>query len=67
MSFARLENLPCDILLSPHPGFTGLFEAMEQRQSGGGTDSLVDPDACRRYVDSMRDWLARRLAEESAQ
>jgi len=29
MSFAMLENLPCDILLSPHPGFTGLFEVLE--------------------------------------
>ncbi len=67
MSYERLENLPCDILVSPHPGFTGMFEALERRQTGADTDSFVDPEACKNYVGTMRDWLARRVVEENAQ
>jgi metallo-beta-lactamase class B len=59
--------MPCDILLSPHPGFTGLFEAMEQAQSGGRSDAFIDPDACKNYVGTMREWLTHRIAEEGAE
>jgi metallo-beta-lactamase class B len=67
MSFTRLENLPCDILLAPHPGFTDLFDALERRQSDEDSTVLIDPDACYKYVGGMRDWLARRVAEENAE
>ncbi len=65
-SFAKLESLPCDILLSPHPGFTELFSALERRQTGDDSTSFVDSNGCRNYVATMRDWLMRRVAEENA-
>jgi metallo-beta-lactamase class B len=54
-SFDVIEHLPCDILLTPHPSASGLWER-----------PLVDPDACKRYADSGREGLAKRLATESA-
>ena len=62
-SFATLEALPCDILLSPHPGFSGLFEHLKAREDGQA-DALIAPDACRRYVAGMREILHKRIARE---
>lgn len=58
-AFDLLEDLPCDILLTPHPGAS----AMAGRRTG---DGLVDPDACRKYAATAREQLARRLAKEAA-
>jgi metallo-beta-lactamase class B len=54
-SFDVIEHLPCDVLLTPHPGASGLWER-----------PLVDPDACKRYAANGREGLAKRLASESA-
>lgn len=56
--FAVLEELPCDILITPHPGQSSLWERLER------PEGLVDPDLCRRYAQSARERLARRLATE---
>ncbi|MFW5947155.1 MAG: subclass B3 metallo-beta-lactamase [Gemmatimonadota bacterium] len=58
--FAVLESLPCDVLLTPHPGAAGLWERLEAGRSG-----LVDADACRDYAAAARRQLERRLAEET--
>lgn len=54
---AVLEGLPCDILLTPHPGASQMWEHME-----AGT--LVDSQACRRYAATARQALEARLARE---
>jgi len=59
-TFARVNKLPCDILITPHPGFSNLFERLS------GIEPLVDRDACRRLVHAMRKRLDDRLAKESA-
>jgi metallo-beta-lactamase class B len=59
--FTVLERLPCDILITPHPGASSLWERLE-----GESDGLVDPDACRRYVARARQQLERRLEREAA-
>lgn len=56
--YALLEALPCDILITPHPGASAFWQ---RRDSPVG---LVDAEACRRYADSARGQLARRLASE---
>jgi metallo-beta-lactamase class B len=56
---AKLEGLRCDLLVTPHPGASGLWE----RVSAG---RLVDPQACRRYAEGARRQLARRIADERA-
>lgn len=62
--FARgivtLERLPCDILLTPHPAASRMWERIEEAEG----EKLVDPDACRRYAAEARDRLALRVTSE---
>jgi metallo-beta-lactamase class B len=64
-SIRAVEELPCDILVSPHPGFFGMQEKLV-RQAAGGTDVFVDRNACRSYASAARTRLAQRIAEERA-
>ena len=57
--FAILEQLRCDILITPHPGASSLLERVDAK-------TLVDPQACRRYVARAREALANRLKREGA-
>ena len=61
--FAVLEQLRCDILLTPHPGASGLWERVEKRDAGDAA-ALVDRDACKRYAAGARTQLAARIARE---
>jgi metallo-beta-lactamase class B len=63
--FAVLERLPCDILVTPHPSASRLWQRLEARE-GGARDALRDPDACRQYAAAGRKRLADRLARESS-
>lgn len=58
-TFRRVEMLPCDILVTPHPGQSKLFQRLS------GTEKLIDRDACSRLVGVMRERLAARLAGEA--
>jgi metallo-beta-lactamase class B len=58
-AFKLLEDLPCDVLLTPHPGAS----AMPARRADG---RLIEPGACRTYAATAREQLARRLAKERA-
>ena len=57
--FRRLEALPCDILVTPHPGGSSLWERLER-----GPGALIDRDACKRYAATGRRQLQRRLETE---
>lgn len=63
--FAVLERLPCNVLLTPHPGASRLWERVAERKKGV-KDALVDSGACRRYAATARQQLARRKASEAA-
>ena len=62
-SIATLEALPCDILLTPHPDASALWQRLEARATHPG--ALVDRDACRRYAARAREGLSERLAREA--
>jgi metallo-beta-lactamase class B len=62
-SFKFLENAPCDILLTPHPEFSKLWQRLERRTSN--PDAFVDPSACRRLAESSRKGFKERLASEA--
>lgn len=62
-TFATVEALPCDIMVTPHPEASGLFERVAAREAGAA-DALVDAGACRRYAEGGRQRLAQRLATE---
>ncbi len=63
-SFAVLSALPCDILLTPHPGASAMYERRARRDSGADPDAFVDTTACRAYAATARANLERRLAGE---
>jgi metallo-beta-lactamase class B len=62
---ATLERIPCDILLTPHPGVSRLWERIAAG-AAATSDGLVDSEGCRRYAANARRALARRLAIEAA-
>ena len=63
-SFAVLNALPCDVLIAPHPEFTGLFDKLAKREQSGDANAFIDSDACRAYVQAARANLEKRVAEE---
>lgn len=54
-----LETLPCDILVTPHPSASSLWERFAR-----GPQGLVDRTACQRYAANARQLLQRRLETE---
>jgi len=63
--FAVLESLPCDVLLTPHPDASQLWQRLAARDAGHA-DALIDATACRAYASAARDRLKRRIATEGA-
>jgi metallo-beta-lactamase class B len=64
-TYARLEAMRCDILLTPHPNFAKVLEKLAARDAGKA-DAFIDAGACKAYVATARQNLARRLAAEAA-
>jgi metallo-beta-lactamase class B len=64
-SIREVESLPCDVLLSPHPGFFAMQEKAK-RQAAGDVDAFVSPNECRGYAGAARTRLEQRLAQERA-
>jgi metallo-beta-lactamase class B len=64
-SIATVRALPCDILLSVHPGFASLGEKRRLRALGARpTDPFLDPAACRAYADKAELALEQRLTTQ---
>ena len=57
--FAQIDRMPCGILVTPHPSASNLHERL------AGRAPLIDPAACRAYVQAGRERLAQRLAKET--
>lgn len=57
--FRTLETLSCDILVTPHPAASSLWERL-----AGGPGKLIDREACKRYAATARQQLQRRLETE---
>ena len=64
-SFAVDSALPCDILLTPHPGVSDLWERLDKRDKGD-TEAFIDTTACKRLAETSRQDFAKRLAQEAA-
>lgn len=65
-SFATLETIPCDILLTPHPGFSNTLGRLEARDKGGKPDAFIEAGACKKLAEASRQGLAKRIAQEQA-
>jgi metallo-beta-lactamase class B len=59
-TFDKLARLDCDILITPHPSASNLFERL------AGRAALDDRGACAGYAEGARKRLDERLAKEGA-
>lgn len=59
-TLAKVPALPCDILVTPHPGASNLFARL------AGDAPLTDTGACRAYAAGATKRLDDRLAREAA-
>ena len=64
-SFTFLDKTRCDILITPHPGFSNLWQRLESRTAD--PDALIDTTACHKLADSSRAGLKTRIATEADQ
>jgi metallo-beta-lactamase class B len=62
--FAVLDSLPCDVLLTPHPDASQLWQRVAARDAGT-QDALVNQGACKAYAAAARERLKQRLASEA--
>ena len=60
IGLARIDRMPCGVLLTPHPSASNLHERL------AGRAPLADPAACRAYAQAGRERLGKRLASEQA-
>ena len=60
-SAGKIADLDCDILLSPHPFFFGMYDKLERRDEG---NPFVNSFACTFYAETALDWLEQRLEAE---
>ena len=60
-SAGKIGVLDCDILLSPHPFFFGMYDKLERRDEG---NPFINSFACTFYAESSLDWLEQRLEAE---
>ena len=66
-SFLFLESTPCDVLITPHPEGSDLWNRLQARDHGLSPDPMVNPDACKQLAEHGRELLRRRLAQERNQ
>lgn len=60
-SIAAVAALPCELLITPHPDASLLWE----RTGAGAKSPLLDDTACRRYGERSTAFLEKRLAKEN--
>jgi metallo-beta-lactamase class B len=63
-SISRLEELPCDVLLAPHPEFISLTAKLERLKKNPEINPFVESNACRTHAATARKRLEQRLANE---
>ena len=62
-SAGRIADLDCDILLSPHPFFFGMYDKVERMDEG---NPFVNNLACTFYAEEALGWLEQRLQAEGS-
>jgi metallo-beta-lactamase class B len=63
-SIGRLQELPCDVLLAPHPEFINMTAKLARLNAGGDVNPVIEPNACRAHAATVRKRLEQRVAEE---
>jgi metallo-beta-lactamase class B len=63
--YAVLERLSCDVLVTPHPAVSALWDRVSPSDGTIGP-GFVDREGCRRYAANARRALEQRVAKERA-
>ena len=63
-AFVTIAGLPCDVLVTPHPEASRLWQRLDKRSADGSPDWLIDRNACRSYAENGRGNLGQRLERE---
>jgi metallo-beta-lactamase class B len=63
-SISTVASLPCDILLTVHPSFSGIEEKLRRLKEQPGSEPFIDAGACRKYASDALQRLEQRIAEE---
>ena len=58
---SKMAALPCDILITPHPGASDPFDRLSDQGA-----ALIDSTACTRYAQAALGRFEKRLAQENA-
>jgi metallo-beta-lactamase class B len=66
-SIARVEELPCDVLLAPHPEFIGLAAKLARLKDSPTVNPFIEERACRTFGAAARKRLEQRLVAEGKQ
>ena len=61
--YSTLARLSCDVLVTPHPGASALWDRVSPSDGTIGP-TFVDREACKRYASSARRALDARVAKE---
>jgi len=64
-SIATFEQLPCDVLVTVHPGFVNLPKKLAARKDANDTSPFIDSGACKAFAANVRKMLDARIAEET--
>ena len=65
-SISRVAGLPCDVLLTPHPGAFDMEAKVQRRDKAPQENPFVDPQACKAYAEAARRNLQKRIEGERA-
>ena len=63
-SFAFLRSVPCDVLLTAHPGVSPQWDAIKAWRLHGAPPPSFDGSACRKLADTASEQLRQRIARE---
>ena len=64
-TFATVAALPCDILLTPHPEVSDLWDRLDKRDRGDA-NALMDSGMCKQLAQRSKEDFDKRLAEEAS-
>jgi len=66
-SIARVEELPCDVILAPHPEFIALTSKLARLKERPDVNPFIEQNACRTFAATARKRLEQRIASEGKQ
>ena len=63
-SIAKVEGLPCDVLLTPHPEFIDMDAKLQRWREQPNVNPFIQSESCKHYAMKARRNLQRRIDAE---